>query len=88
MKTLLPRSSPAFPANLAVQKDQLGENSGPVILNKSGRPADVSRNPYIEDVFGVNLNPRESDPEGPLIQMREIGQESNLLLLGIPTSIN
>ena len=87
MKTVMKNASPAFEYNFAIDKDQLGENSGPVVLNKYGRKADPKKSPYIEDVFGVNLNPGEGDPEGPLIQMREIAQEANLLLLGIPTSI-
>jgi hypothetical protein len=87
-KTLVPRSFPFLPDSYAVQKDVLGENEGPVVLNVIGAKADPNQPAYIVDADGQNLNPGQGSLKGPLIQKRELAHESNLLLLGIPTSIN
>jgi hypothetical protein len=87
-KTLVPRSLPFLPGSYAIQKDVLGENEGPVVLNVIGAKADPNKPAYIVDAGGQNLNPGQGSLDGPLIQKRELAHESNLLLLGIPTSIN
>ena len=88
-RTLLPRSIPFIKSSYAVQKDQLGENEGPVALTFYGGVADANKKPYIINEKYENLNPQDlpDSLHGPCIQRRQIAQQANLLLLGIPTSI-